>query len=114
MCSFRIHQGRPTFFSRGPNLLFQKFGEPKFKGEDQKKKKKGLRSDLISVFSHKAGEDHKKGFCGIFLQLTTSARRHQSTNQRKNLSWAILKPLAGRGSDALDYTLTRVCNFLPV
>ena len=49
----------------------------------------------------------KKGFCCIFLQLTASARRHQSTNQRKNLSWAILKPLAGhfwpagRGLDVL-------------
>ena len=62
-------------------------------------KKKGLRSDLIGV--------QKKGFCGIFLQLTTSARKHQSTNQRQNLWWAISKPLAGhcwpagRGSDAL-------------
>ena len=77
-----LGQGRPTFFSRGPNLLFQKFGEPKFIGEDQTKK--GLRSDLIYVFSQKAGEDQKKvlkkGFCGIFLQLTTLARRLQSTN----------------------------------
>ena len=54
-----VDQGRSTFFSRGPNLLFQKFGEPKFIGEDQKKK--GLRSNLISVFSQKAGEDQKKG-----------------------------------------------------
>ena len=35
-----VGQGRPTFFSCGPNLLFQKFGEPKFIREDQKKKKK--------------------------------------------------------------------------
>ena len=55
-----LKQGRPIFFSRGPNLLFQKIGEPKFIDEDQKKKK-GLRSDLISVFSQKAGEDQKKG-----------------------------------------------------
>ena len=27
---YTIVQGRPTFFSRGPNLLFQKFREPKF------------------------------------------------------------------------------------
>ena len=84
-----------------------------------KTKKKGLRSDLISVFCQKVGEEQKKGlrsdligvlkkgFCGIFLQLTTSARKHQSTNQRKNLWWAISKPLAGhfwpagRGLDAL-------------
>ena len=61
-----IEQGRPTFFSRGPNFLFQKFGEPKFivycffcqkVGEDQKKKS---RSDLISVFCQKVGEDQKK------------------------------------------------------
>ena len=95
-------------------------------GEDKKKKKKktGPRSDLISVFCQKVGEDQKKkkqkkdlrsnligvlkkGLCGIFLQLTTSARKHQSTNQRKNLWWAILKPLAGHfwpaggGLDAL-------------
>ena len=64
----------------------------------------------------------KKGFCGIFLQLTTSARRHQSTNQRKNLSWAILKPLAGhfwpagRGLDALalDHELMQCKNFCKI
>ena len=36
---YALMQGRPTFFSRGPNLLFQKFGGPKFISEDQKKKK---------------------------------------------------------------------------
>ena len=39
-----LSQGRPTFFSRGPNLLFQKFGEPNFIGEDQKKRS-SLRFD---------------------------------------------------------------------
>ena len=60
-----LHQGRPTFFSRGPNLLFQNFGEPKVYrflcqkvGEDQKKK--GLLSDLISIFCEKVGADQKK------------------------------------------------------
>ena len=60
-----LWQGRPTFFSRGPNLLFQNFGEPKIYrffcqkvGEDQKKK--GLRSDLISIFFQKVGEDQNK------------------------------------------------------
>ena len=33
-----VGQGRPTFFSCRPNLLFQKFGEPKFIREDQKKR----------------------------------------------------------------------------
>ena len=119
MRHYYVSQGHPTFFSRGPSLLLQYFGEPKFivhrffcqkVGEDQKKrcslrfdrcflpksrwrpkiKKKrssGLRSDLIGVL--------KRRFCGIFLQLTISLRKHQSTNQRKNLWWAILKPLAG-------------------
>ena len=54
-----LAQGRPTFFSRGPNLLFQKFGEPKFMvyrffcqkvGEDQKKK---VFAQISSVFSAK-------------------------------------------------------------
>ena len=71
-----LEQGRPTFFSRGPNLLFEKFGEPKFivyrlfcqnVGEDKKKKGlKGLRSDLISVFCQNVGEDQKKK---VFAQI---------------------------------------------
>ena len=55
----------------------------------------------------------KKGFCGVFLQLTTSAWRHQSTNPRKNLSWAILKPLAGHfwpASRGLDALVLEYCN----
>ena len=64
-CELDLDQGRPTFFSCGPNLPFQKFGEPKVYrffcqkvGEDQKKK--GLRSDLISIFRQKVGDQKKK------------------------------------------------------
>ena len=41
-----LEQGRPTFFSRGSNLLFQKFGEPKF--------------IVYRFFCQKVGEDQKK------------------------------------------------------
>ena len=48
-----LKQGRPTFFSGGPNLLFQNFGEQKVHyffcqkvGEDQKKKKKKVFAQI--------------------------------------------------------------------
>ena len=69
-----VVQGRPTFFSRGLNLLLQKFDRPKFSlslsSTSQTKvlgliswwspKKKGLHADLIGSFCHRAGEDQKK------------------------------------------------------
>ena len=42
-------QGRPTFFSRGPNLLFQKFRGPKFSLYlllREQKSSDGFRGDL--------------------------------------------------------------------
>ena len=42
-------QGRPSFFSRGPNLLFQKFRGPKFSltlSSSQTKSSDGFRGDL--------------------------------------------------------------------
>ena len=80
-------QGRPTFFSRVPNLLFQKFRGPKFSLTSSssqtkvfrwiswwfpKKKRSSLRFDRF--FCKKLGEDQKKkeglhsGFdCFFFL-----------------------------------------------
>ena len=78
-------QGRPTFFSRGPNLLFQKFCGPKFSltlSSSQTKvfrwiswwsrEKKGLHWDLIVFFLPKTRWRPKKkglhsGFDRFFL-----------------------------------------------
>ena len=121
--------GASTFFSRGPNLLLQKFDGPKFSlslsstsqtkvlmliswWSPKKKKRSSLRFDRFFLprsrwRPKKKEKGHSDGFLlrrfhspnkkfkDSFLQLTTTARKHQSTNQCRNLWRATLKPLAG-------------------
>ena len=95
-------QGRPTFFSRGPNLLFQKFRGPKFSltlsSSSQTKvfrwiswwswKKKGLHWDLIVFFCQKLGEDQKKK---VFTQvlIVFFCQKASEHTQKRSFRWIL-------------------------
>ena len=81
-----VHQGCPTFFSRGTNLLFQKFRGPKF-GLTlsyfivviSEKKRSSLRFDRF--FLPKVDEDQKKK---VYTDFCHSQRQRGSINQPTN------------------------------
>ena len=95
-------QGRPTFFSRGPNLLFQKFRGPKFSltlSSSQTKvfgwiswwspKKKGLHSDLIVFFCQKLGEDQKKRSSLRFWSFFSAKKQVNTHTKKRSFRWIL-------------------------